>query len=49
MLLLGLIVALSLRSGDNGALWALLAVPVFLLGLGSVLGYRLWRSPYGRV
>lgn len=48
LLLLGLIVGLSLRSGDNGAVWAFLAVPAFLLALGSVLGYRLWRSPYGR-
>ena len=46
LLLLGLIVGLSLGSGDDGALWALLAVPAVLLAIGSVLGYRLWRSPY---
>jgi hypothetical protein len=45
--LLGVIALLSRRGSDSLYLAALI-VPVALLLLSAVLGYRLWRDPYSR-
>jgi hypothetical protein len=44
--LLAVVMGLSLRSVDSRAAWFLLAVPVLLLLIAAVTGYRLWRNPY---
>ncbi len=44
--LLAVLMGLSLRSVDSRAAWFLLSVPVLLLVIAAVTGYRLWRSPY---
>jgi hypothetical protein len=48
LILLGLLIGLTRRSGEHAALWALLAIPAALLLLTGLLAYRLWRNPYAR-
>ena len=48
LVLLGLVIAFSLKDvGDTWA-WALLVIPAVLLGIAAVTAYRLWRDPYER-
>jgi hypothetical protein len=44
--LLAVVMGITLRSVDSRAARFLLTVPVLLLLIAAVTGYRLWRSPY---
>ena len=43
---LGIVIALSMKDVGNSGAWFALLIPVVLIGIGGLAGYRLWRNPY---